>query len=110
MRIERRKLGTRIRVILNRTEAVQAALAAIAKKTGRDVGHTSPRSTTVYIGGIGRGEGDYHADPGEFEKQCRTLAERQIVIPVEASFRVGLDEEGGVVGATFQFYDLNDSN
>ena len=32
MRIERRKLGTRIRVILNRTEAVQAALAAIAKK------------------------------------------------------------------------------
>jgi hypothetical protein len=110
MRIERRKLGTRVRVILNRTEAVTAALAAIAAKTKRDVGHPSPRSTTVYIGGIGRGEGDYHADPGEFEKQCRIIAERQIVIPVEASFRVGLDEEGGVVGATFQFYNLTDSN
>ena len=104
MRIERRKMGTRIRVILNRTEAVNAALAAIAK-TGKVTGHPSPRSTTVYIGGIGRGEGDYHADPGEFEKQCRITAERQIVIPVEASFRVGLDDMGGVVGATFQFYE-----
>lgn len=108
MRIERRKLGTRVRVILNRTEAVTAALAAIAAKTKRDVGHPSPRSTTVYIGGIGRGEGDYHADPGEFEKQCRIIAERQIVIPVEASFRVGLDEEGGVVGATFQWYSQDE--
>lgn len=106
MRIERRKLGVRIRVILNRTEAREAALAAIAV-TKPFVNHPNPRTTAVYIGGIGRGDGDYHADPGEFEKQCRIIAERQIAIPVEASFRVGLDDEGGVVGATFQFYELN---
>ena len=109
MRIERRKLGVRVRVILNRTEAVTAALAAIAKVAKRDIGHPSPRSTTMYIGGIGRGEGDYHADPGEFEKQCRIIAANQILVPVEASFRVGLDEEGGVVGATFQWHEHADS-
>ena len=108
MRIERRKLGVQVRVILNRTEATQAALAAIAV-TRKLEGSHSPRSTTVYIGGIGRGEGDLHADPGEFEKQCRIIAERQIVIPIEASFRVGLDDTGAVCGATFQFYDLHET-
>lgn len=106
MRIERRRLGTRVRVILNRFEAREAALNAIAA-LGKLDGHPNPRTTTVYVGGIGHGEGDYHADPGELEKQCRILAAKQIVVPIEANFRVGLDEQGGIVGATFQFFELD---
>ena len=109
MRIERRRLGTRVRVILNRTEAREAGLTAI-QKAGRLKEHPSPRTTPVYIGGIGRGAGDYHVDPANFEKECRLIAARQIVIPIEANFRVGLDEDGGVAGATFQFFDLNNDD
>lgn len=106
MRIERRKLGTRVRVILNRTEAREAGLNALAK-LGKLEGHPSPRTASVYIGGIGRGQGDYHVDPADFERECRAIAARQIEIPVEANFRVGLDDEGGVAGATFQYYELD---
>ena len=107
MRIERRRLGVRVRVILNRTEAREAGLTAL-QKAGKLNDHPSPRSTQVFVGGIGRGSSDYHVDPASFEKECRIIAARQIEIPVEANFRVGLDEEGGVAGATFQFYDLKE--
>jgi hypothetical protein len=106
MRIERRKLGMRVRVILNRTEAREAGLTALAK-AGKLKDHPSPRSAQVFIGGIGRGAGDYHVDPAAFERECRIIADRQIEVPIEANFRVGLDEDGGVAGATFQFFDLN---
>jgi hypothetical protein len=108
MRIERRKLGVRVRVILNRTEAREAGLTAL-QKSGKlkDKDHPSPRTAQVYIGGIGRGAGDYHVDPATFERECRIIAARQIDVPIEASFRVGLDDEGQVAGATFQFFDLN---
>jgi hypothetical protein len=106
MRIERRKLGVRVRVILNRTEAREAGLNALAK-AGKLKDHPSPRSAQVFIGGIGRGAGDYHVDPAAFERECRIIAARQIEVPIEANFRVGLDEDGGVAGATFQFFDLN---
>jgi hypothetical protein len=106
MRIERRKLGMRVRVILNRTEAREAGLNALAK-AGKLKDHPSPRSAQVFIGGIGRGAGDYHVDPAAFERECRIIAARQIEVPIEANFRVGLDEDGGVAGATFQFFDLN---
>ena len=109
MRIERRKLGVRVRVILNRTEAREAGLTAI-QKAGRLKEHPSPRTTPVYIGGIGRGAGDYHVDAAAFERECRIIAARQIVIPIEANFRVGLDEDGSVAGATFQFFDLNNDD
>jgi hypothetical protein len=106
MRIERRKLGVRVRVILNRTEAREAGLNAL-QKSGKLKDHPSPRSAQVFIGGIGRGAGDYHVDPAAFERECRIIAARQIEVPIEANFRVGLDEDGGVAGATFQFFDLN---
>lgn len=106
MRIERRKLGVRVRVILNRTEAREAGLNALTK-AGKLKDHPSPRSAQVFIGGIGRGAGDYHVDPAAFERECRIIAARQIEVPIEANFRVGLDEDGGVAGATFQFFDLN---
>jgi hypothetical protein len=108
MRIERRKLGTRVRVILNRTEAREAGLQALAKK-GRLEGHPNPRTCSVYIGGIGRGTGDYHVDPASFERECRAIAATKIEIPLEANFRVGLDDEGGVAGATFQFFILDET-
>ena len=106
MRIERRRLGTRVRVILNRTEAREAGLNALAK-AGKLNGHPSPRTAQVYIGGIGRGAGDYHVDPAGFECECRAIAARQIEVPMEADFRVGLDDEGQVAGATFQFFILD---
>ena len=109
MRIERRKLGVRVRVILNRTEAREAGLTAL-QKAGRLKEHPSPRTTPVYIGGIGRGAGDYHVDPAAFERECRIIAARQIDVPIEANFRVGLDDEGQVAGATFQFFDLNNDD
>ena len=109
MRIERRKLGMRVRVILNRTEAREAGLNALAK-AGKLNGHPSPRTAQVYIGGIGRGAGDYHVDPATFERECRIIAARQIDVPIEANFRVGLDDEGQVAGATFQFFDLNNDD
>ena len=46
-------------------------------------------------------------DAAAFERECRIIAEQQIAVPVEANFRVGLDDEGQVAGATFQFFDLN---
>ena len=107
MRIEKRRLGTRVRVILNRTEAREAGLRALSK-LGRLEGHPNPRNVAVYIGGIGRGAGDYHVDPADFERECRAIAVERIAIPIEANFRVGLDDEGGVAGATFQFYELDD--
>lgn len=109
MRIERRKLGVRVRVILNRTEAREAGLAVL-QKAGKLTDHPSPRTAQVFVGGIGRGAGDYHVDPANFEKECRLIAARQIDIPIEANFRVGLDEDGGVAGATFQFFDLNNDD
>lgn len=102
MRIERRWLGTRIRVILNRTEAVEAALASLNLP---EADRPSPRSARVYVGDVGHGAGDFCVDPGKFEKHCRQVAARQIAVPIEASFRVGLDESGSICGATFQFYD-----
>ena len=109
MRIERRRLGTRVRVILNRTEAREAGLTAI-QKAGRLREHPSPRTTPVYIGGIGRGAGDYHVDAAAFERECRIIAEQQIAVPVEANFRVGLDDEGQVAGATFQFFIITNDD
>ena len=106
MRIERRRLGTRVRVILNRTEAREAGLTAL-QKAGKLKDHPSPRTAQVYVGGIGRGAGDYHVDPAAFERECRVIAARQIEIPVEANFRVGLDDEGQVAGATFQFFIID---
>ena len=106
MRIERRKLGTRVRVILNRTEAREAGLNALTRLKKIPADHPGPRHAHIFVGGIGMGEGDYHVDPAEFERECRVLAERQIRVPVEANFRVGLDDVGEVCGATFQFYEL----
>ena len=107
MRIERRKLGTRVRVILNRTEAREAGLNALTRLKKIPADHPGPRHAHIFVGGIGMGEGDYHVDPAEFERECRKLAKRQIRVPVEADFRVGLDDVGEVCGATFQFYELN---
>ncbi len=106
MKIERRKMGTRVRVILNRTEAREAGLNALFKAGILD-NHPNPRTAHVFIGGIGRGHGDYHADPSSFENECKLIAAKKIIIPMEASFRVGLDAEGHVVGATFQYYESN---
>jgi hypothetical protein len=106
MRIERLKMGVRVRVILNRTEAREAGLAALVAsgKLAKDH-HERPRAAKIYVGGIGRGEGDLHVNPADLEREAVKVAARQIAVPGEANFRVGLDEKGEIAGATFQWFE-----
>lgn len=79
-------------------------------RAGRLDGHPSPRTAHVFVGGTGHGTGEYHVDPAGFERECRAVAARQIIVPIEANFRVNLDDDGQVCGATFQWFQCDDIN
>ena len=106
MRIERRKLGTRVRVILNRHEAREACIQVL-EKAGRFIRGIVARSSSMYVGsssteeiqGIG-----FYVDAIDFEKACRNVALKRTELPDDCSFRIGLDSNGNISGATFQFY------
>ena len=106
MRIEKRKMGTRVRVILNRIEAREAGLRVL-ETAGKCVRGILARSSHIFIGSTGEthitGNGMY-VDSHEFEKACRLIVAKKLELPVDTNFRIGLDNNGGVMGATFQFY------
>ena len=84
MRIERRHLGDRIRVILNRLEAKRAASAFLP---------------------LGSGLGAALRDTRKFEHACRVVAAEKIDVPLHARFTVGLDNDGEPNGATFEWFE-----
>ena len=102
MKIEQRRLGTRSRVMLNRTEARQAGLSALSRMGRLEGESPSARVTQIYVGGPGRES--RKLSPEEFETACRAAILGEVEVPAGASFRVGLDEDGSVAGATFQWY------
>ena len=103
MRVDRRSLGTRVRVILNRTEVRRATEAVLAERA------TPParidRGTKICVSKIGHGSSDIMVGPMELERKCREVAATQIIVPGHADFRVSLDNEGGLVSATFQWHE-----
>ena len=84
MRIERRHLGDRVRVILNRLEAKRAAMLFLAEGSG--------------LKAVLR-------DTRKFEHACRVVAAEKIDVPGHARFTVGLDNDGDPNGATFEWFE-----
>ena len=103
MRIERRKIGTRIRVILNRTEARDAG-RLILISTGKILPTDKATDIPIRIGGRDR----YAVRQSAFEESCRVTASKQIIIPKDADMRIAVDDDGQVTGVTFQFFEQED--
>ena len=106
MRIEKRKMGTRVRVILNRNEAREAGIQVL-EKAGRFIRGIVARSSHIFVATVGTeevGPNVFFVDATDFEKACRTVALKRTEIPEDSSFRIGLDSNGSISGATFQFY------
>jgi hypothetical protein len=120
MRTERRLLGTRVRVMMNRFESREAARAAVAAalETGRMSARTRlhleaalalPRAQLRVFLGRHRGEGTAGVLAAELEAACRALSSAQgTEVPEGASFRVSTGEDGQLIGAAFQWWTLGD--
>ena len=84
MRIERRHLGDRVRVILNRLEAKRAAATFLPADAG-------------LVAAL--------RDTRKFEHACRIVAAEKIDVPLHSRFTVGLDSGGEPNGATFEWFE-----
>jgi hypothetical protein len=102
MRIETRRLGTRFRVILNKSEVRQIAFQILIQD-GLIEEDKLPKNAKFHI--INQLSG-YYLNSQIFEKKCREFAELKIDIPNNSNFRIGFNECGEIVGATFQFFRL----
>lgn len=106
MRVERRRLGTRVRVVLNRTEVRHAAHRALGQPGELH------RATRVFLSDLPdappEGTDDLVVPPDALERECRRFVAETLTVPSDVSFRVGLGLDG-VVGATFQWWELGAS-
>jgi hypothetical protein len=111
VRIERRKHGTLVRVLLSRTEVREAARAARAG-TLMLPENKHGRSVRVVIGKTADTPGVLHVQFDLLKEQCKVIAEAQIDIPKEAAFEIGVDNADGrsVAGVTFSWWELEDSS
>jgi hypothetical protein len=121
MRIEKKRLGTRVRVMLNQKDARDAARTAIesmltlslsmAPRTRLQLESSLalPRGQIRFFVGHHRGEGSAWTPLARFEQSCREQATASgWEVPGDASFRVGTNGSGQIVGATFQWWSLLD--
>lgn len=102
MRIERRVVGTRVRVILNRTESREIGFAVLALN-GRAVEKADRPNVQIRIGGRDK----YSIRQSDYDKLCRAyVAERGINIPKDVDIRFAVDDNGQITGVTLQFFEI----
>ena len=110
MRIEKVRLGTRVRVILNRSETMQQAYSILESSgVSPDILKSYPKVFAGDSSGVQSLLGDgYYIETAQLEKMCAVFARNQYPIPDDFSSRLGLDKEGSIAGITFQFFEAPD--
>jgi hypothetical protein len=111
MRVERRKMGIRIRVVMNRTEVREIAKAVLNDlgRLPKELADHSHRTMPLYLGRARvRGAANVTADM--VERPCRALANTLIAVPVGAKFTVAVDGDGLITGATLQWWDASEEH
>ena len=109
MRIERRFLGTRIRVIFNRSEVRKFACTVLESNLGFDPA-TFTNEIYCYLGLLTSSTLDptvFYIESKHLEDEARKYAQKFAVsLPTNASCRIGLDQLGQIAGVTFQYFTL----
>ncbi len=120
MKSESRRLGVRVRLMLNRYEAREAARAAMGwhlssaefserARLAAESALAMPKGKLEIYIGRGKGAGTIGVPCSLFEAACRKAAgEAGHQVPDVASLRVSHDPEGQISGATFQFWILEE--
>ena len=100
MRIERTKIGARVRLFLNRREVTRAAKTFLPE--GAD-----PRRAALQSRKLEHACRILVADSPEARVQGDT-GESPFVVPLTAKFTVGVDDNGALTGATFEWNEAED--
>ena len=109
MRIERRYMGDRVRITLNKTDIQSVVVAILLKQRKISMEVEGAIYKSVHIG-----SSTTIVDPStvmvnalKFEKACKELVEKKHKLPRAYSFRTNTGDLGVIVSATFQYYSAD---
>jgi len=96
MRVELLKIGTRVRLLLNRREATRAARTFLPEgaDTRRAAAHSKKLEHACRILVAESPEARVQGDTGE----------SPFVVPLNAKFTFGVDDDGTLTGVTFEWF------
>lgn len=109
MRIERRYMGDRVRITLNKTEIQSVVVSILLKQRKISMEVEGKVYKSIHIG-----SSTTIVDPStvmvnalKFEKACKELVEKKHSLPRAYSFRTNTGDLGVITSATFQYYSAD---